>query len=121
MAAKDNLLTPEQRARLQQLEDSIAHDRVTVGFSIEDRDPQGRKKWALFTTTVSPKGDASSWTPQELPIVSCLVSKRVVLATYRDAFRRGIMTREAAAEEAQGIVDSYDTNLANLLKNGDDE
>ena len=121
MATKDDPLTPEQRARLQRLEASIAHDKVTVGFSIEDRDPQGRKKWALFTTTVSPKGDISSWSPQEVQIVSCVVSKRVVLATYRDAFRRGIMTREVAAEEAQSIVAGYDTNLTNLLKSGDDE
>jgi len=120
MAEKDDPLTSEQRARLERLEASIGHDKVTVGFSIEDRDPQGRKKWALFTTVVSPKGEAASWTPQEAQIVSCLTSKRVVLATYRDAFRRGIMSREAAAEEAQGIVAGYDANIANLLSTEDE-
>lgn len=117
--AEKGKLTPEQEKRLQRLEVEIQHNSITVGFSVEGRDPQGLKKWALFTTSVSRKGD-EGWDPQEAQIVSCMVSKQVVVTTYRDAFRRGILTREAAAEEAQGIVAGYDANIANLLKNGDE-
>jgi hypothetical protein len=114
-------LTPEQQQRLDRLEAEIGHDKMTIGFSVEARDPQGVKKWALFSTTVSRQGDGPGWTTQEAQLVSCIMSKQVVTTTYRDAFRRGIMGREAAAKEAQAIVDSYDANIANLLKNGGDD
>lgn len=110
-------LTPEQKKRLEALEVDIQFEKVTVGFSIEDRDPDGRKKWALNSVTVGRKGDdPNGWSPQEIGIVTCLLSKHVVRMTYRDAAKRRIMPSAEAAEEVQIIAASYDVNLAKLLK-----
>ena len=117
---KKDALTPENRKLLQKLEESISHEKVTVGFSIEGRDVKGRKRWASYTTTVSCR-DEGGWSFSELQIVNCLVTKRVVSATCGAAFRRGLMTKGEALEEARALLRSYDANIVGLLGKGDTE
>ncbi len=67
------------------------------------------------------RGDTKSWPHEDIAIVECLLSKHVVMATYRDAVRRKVMTASVANKEAKAIRASYDANIANLLQQGDDE
>lgn len=114
-------------ARLQKLESLIQLEKITVSFSLEDRDAAGRKRSAFYSVTSSRRhveaqfpSDAPviGWTMREAQVVGCVLSKHVVAATYRDAVRRGIMSSKAANEEAQVILDGYDSNIANLLSDG---
>lgn len=108
-------LTLEQRARLESLETDIRFDKITVAYSIEDRDADGRKKWTMYSPSVCREG-GGGWTIREAQIVSLVLSKHVVQTTYRDVAKRKIMRPAEAAEEAAAIIRGYDTNLANLLK-----
>jgi len=109
-------LTPKQKERLRSLEAEIRYDKITMAYSIEDRDPEGRKKWTMYSPSVCKEG-GGSWTPKEAQIVSLILSKHVTLTVYRDAAKRRIMAPPEAAEEATAILRGYDANLANLLKN----
>ena len=46
-------LTAPQKERLQRLSAEIQFDKLTVSFSIEDRDPNNRKKSAFYSVTAS--------------------------------------------------------------------
>jgi hypothetical protein len=108
-------LTPEQKARLESLETEIRFDKITVAYSIEDRDAEGRKKWSMYSPSVCREG-GGGWTAREAQIVSVILSKHVIQTTYRDVAKRKIMRPAEAAEEAAAIIRGYDMNLANLLK-----
>jgi len=115
-------LTEQQKKRLQRLRAEIQIDKITVSFSIEDRDLQGRKMSAFYASTAS-RGHVSTeaqsdqgWSLEDTRIVSCVVSKEVVIATYRDAVRRHIMSSETAKRELAAILPGYDENIRKLLE-----
>ena len=122
MAKKEPLaeLTPKQRERLERLEAEIQFDKLTSAFSIEGRDNEGRKRWTMFSASTSREG-GESWAPSDVAVVECLLSKHVAMASYRDAVRRKVLPASVANAEAKVIRANYDNNLANLLKQGDDE
>lgn len=116
---KPNLesLTEEQKDRLRKLESELRFDKLTVSFSIEDRDGAGRRKQTFFSASVSRndgKQTLSGWTQQEVQLVSCMLSRQVVLTTYRDALRRKVLPREVVQTELPGILAAYDHNLMSL-------
>jgi hypothetical protein len=115
-------LTEPQQKRLQRLRAEIQIDKITVSFSIEDRDLQGRKLSAFYASTASrghtsPEApSAQGWSLEDTRLVSCMVSKEVVIATYRDAVRRRILSSETAKKELAAILPGYDDNIRKLLE-----
>lgn len=120
-------LTAEQNARLTTLKASIQFDKITCSFSLEDRDPSGRKKSAFYSVTASRGTGAEiptmgedkqsiGFLPKDVAIVRNLLSKHVVAATYEDAIRRGIVSKGTAIDEMQTILASYDEELARRLQ-----
>lgn len=132
-AAKTPLenLTPEQRQRLRNIASSVSFDKITVSFSIEDRDANNRKKSAFYSVTASrghgaeinqmgsDPGVAVGFTEDDAKVVHLLLSKHAVAATYVDAVRRGIVAASTAREEMQAILRGYDERLAALLTKKD--
>lgn len=122
---KPNLdsLTDEQKERLRRLETEIRFEKLTSSFMIEDRDGYGRRKQAFYSASVSRNtGDSPvGWTQQEAQVASCLLSKHVVLTTYRDALRRKVLPRDVVNNELPGILAAYDQNLVNLLSGTPDD
>jgi hypothetical protein len=115
-------LTPEQRDRLQALVTTISYDKLTVSFSLDDRDSTGRKRSAFYSLTVS--RDAREETAEkrvpgfsvdETRVVRCLLSKQVVSTVYDDAVKRGMLPRSQAGEELRPILEAYDVHIAKLL------
>lgn len=112
-------LTPEQRERGRKLISEIHVGKVTVSFSIEDRDPSGRKKSCFYSVSAS-KGEEGEnpqgYSLMETQIVRVVLSKHVVQATYEDAFRRKVLQfSEENVRERDAVVASYDEKLAHLL------
>lgn len=116
-------MTDEQKERLRKLEAEMRFEKITVSFTIEDRDGAGRRKQTFYSASVTRNGDGppSGWTQQEAQIASCVLSRHVVLTTYRDALRRKILPREVVATELPGILAAYDDNIVNLMSTGTDD
>lgn len=125
-------LTPEQKERLRKLQASIQFDKLTLSFSIEDRDPSGRKKSAFYSVTASRGTGAEQTTmgedrepigfaSKDVRIVRAMLSKHVVAATYEDAARRGIISRGTAQEESKAILRGYDEAIVQALKGQKDD
>lgn len=126
MASPIDTLTAEQKARLDNLVSEVRLDKVTVSFSIEDRDAQGRKKSCFVSETASrghgaemtqmhEDGNPANWTIEEASVVHCVLSKHVIKATYRDAIHRRIISSETAREELVAILRKYDENITRIL------
>jgi hypothetical protein len=120
-------LTAAQRARLTKLSADIQFDKLTVSFSIEDRDGNYRKKSAFYSVTASRGTGAEipqmhegtqpvGFNPEDVKIVRALLCKHVVRAVYEDAAKRGIMSGQDAAMEARSVLASYDEGLVKLLQ-----
>lgn len=129
MADKNPLesLTPSQQARLRKLQAEIQFDKLTVSFSIEDRDPNGRKKSAFYSVTASRGTGAeipqmhevaqpAGFAAEDVKIVRTLLCKHVVRAVFEDGARRGMMSAKDASTEARTILASYDEALVKLLQ-----
>lgn len=97
-----------------------------MSFSIEDRDPSGRKKSAFYSVTASRGTGAeiptmgedkepAGFAAKDVRIVRALLSKHVVSATYEDAARRGIISRGTAQEESRAILRGYDEAIIDAL------
>jgi len=119
-------LTPEQKSRLDRIQSVISFDKITVSFSIEDRDPQNRKKSCFYSVTASRGTGAelatmgedktpAGFSHEDVPVVRALLSKHVVKATYDDAIRRRVIGQTAGTEECMAILGSYDKLLYNIL------
>lgn len=123
-------LSPEQKERHKRILSELSFDKLTVSFSIEDRDAQGRKKSAFYSVTASRGTGAEiatmgeDKTPagfrlEDVDIARALLCKHVVKATFEDALRRRIMSVSDAQEECRSILGSYDKYIASQLsKNG---
>jgi hypothetical protein len=120
-------LTPSQQARLRKLQAEIQFDKLTVSFSIDERDPNGRKKSAFYSVTASrgtgaeipqmhEEREAAGFAPEDVKIVRTLLCKHVVRAVYEDAARRGMMSAKEASTEARSVLMSYDDGLVKLLQ-----
>lgn len=113
-------LTNKQKARLRNLEQEIGIDQITTSFFIEGRDSSGRKKSTFYSARsirrqVDDQTNHGFWDLDEIKPISCILSKHVVMTTFRDAVKKGIMTGHEASREAEAICNSYDKNLANLV------
>lgn len=113
-------LTDEQRDRLRNLEQEIGIDQITTSFFIEGRDSSGRKKSTFYSARsirrqVDDRTNPGFWDLDEVKPVSCILSKHVVMTTFRDAVKKGIMSAPEASRDAEAICNSYDKNLANLV------
>lgn len=124
-------LSPEQRQRLANLSADISYDRITVSFSLEQRDETGRKMSCFLSLRAGRKprngqdADTSAADPKvpgngafsqdEARIVRLLVSKQVVAAVYDDAVKRRILSTGQAADELKPILTAYDGHLAKLV------
>lgn len=117
-------MTPKQRKRLEKLQSEIRLNQITVSFSLEERfipGRDGRKMSAFYSANAVRDGSEGSWTIEEARLAECILSRHVVETVYRDAIRRGILTQEAATNEATGILHRYNLNIRRLVKNGDDD
>jgi hypothetical protein len=123
-------LTAAQLARLMKLSADIQFDKLTVSFSIEDRDGNGRKKSAFYSVTASrgtgaeipqmhENAQPTGFNPEDVKIVRTLLCKHVVRAVYEDAAKRQVMTSRDAAQEARAVLASYDEGLVKLLQADD--
>lgn len=121
-------LSPEQQERLKKLQSEIQFDKLTLSFSIEDRDPSGRKKSAFYSVTASrgtgaeiatmgEGGRSIGFAAEDVKLVRALLAKHVVAATYEDVMRRGIVSKATALEEMRAILASYDDGIARMLQN----
>ena len=124
-------LPQEDQKRLKRISSEISFDKLTVSFSIEDRDGHGRKKSAFYSVTASRGTGAeittmgedrtpAGFNAEDVGIARALLCKHVVKATYDDAIRRRIVSTSDAQEECRSIIGSYDKLLVHLLsgKNG---
>ena len=102
-------LSPKQQARLQALTAEIVHDRITVSFSIDERD-SGRKQSAFYSTTVRRREHDGNEQPGFSTDEARLI--RLVLA-------RRMMAPGQAQEELSLILENYDRRLAHLLAKED--
>lgn len=120
-------LTEPQRERLRKLQGEIQFDKLTVSFSIEDRDGNNRKKSAFYSVTASRGTGAEipqmhegaksvGFAPEDVKIVRHLLCKHVVAAVYDDASKRNLMTPRDAAVEAKAILGAHDDAIAKLLQ-----
>ena len=105
------------RDRLTKIESEIQCDKVTISFSLEERDASGCRKSAFCSVSSSRSLESSSqgWSLAELKIVSAVLSKHVVMATYRDAVYRKMLSQQTANSELKSILERYDASLAALL------
>ena len=111
-------LTPEQRERGRLLLSEVSVEKVTLSFSIEGCDVEGRKKSAFYSVSASRdsgKGTAG-FSVEETQMIHTFLSRHVVQATYDDAFRRKILSHSADnIRERDAIVAAYDDKLVHLL------
>lgn len=120
-------LTPEQQALLANLRTEVRYDKITVSFSLEDRDGRGVKKSA-FTSVTASRGHGAEvpqmaegspgtgYSEMEAKVVHSLVAKHVVAETYGDAVRRRIMSSETANEELGAILRAYDNRIVKVIQ-----
>jgi hypothetical protein len=118
--------TEEKKRHLRKLLSSVQVDKITVSFSIEDRDRSGRKKGAFVSVTASrgagaevpqmqESGPSVGYTPEEARFVRLFLSREVVRATYDDAFRREVLIYdEASRSERDRVIKNYDKVLEAL-------
>ena len=124
-------LTTEQKERLKRISSEVSFDKLTVSFSIEDRDASGRKKSAFYSVTASRGTGAeintmgedktpAGFSAEDVGVARALLCKHVVKATFDDAIRRRIVSVSDATDECRSIIGSYDKRLIHLLsgKNG---
>ena len=124
-------LSPDLKTRLRNLSSEIRLDKITVSYSVDDRDSRGRRKSAFYSVTASrghgaevqefhQDGPGTQFTFEEARVVRCLVSKHVVSSVYNDAVQRGIMSSNEARDEAKAILVGYDNQIVRALtgKNG---
>jgi hypothetical protein len=117
-------LTAVQRERLAKLTSEISYEKVTVSFSIEERNPQWGKRSAFYSVTVGrDRGEtpeeAAGWAQEDLKVVRSLLCKHVVAATYDDAVKRRILTKDQARNECMDILGLYDAQIAKHLGNAE--
>jgi hypothetical protein len=124
--------TEEKKRHARKLLSSVQVDKITVSFSIEDRDRAGRKKSSFVSVTASrgagaevpqlqENGPSAGYTPEEARIIRLYLSREVVRATYDDAFRREAMIYdEVTKSERDRIIGSYDKVL-NALSGSEEE
>jgi len=105
--------TPQER--LNQLESEIRFGRVTIGFSIEDRDANGQKRWSMVSATAQ-RENREGWAPEEAEVVACLVSKRIVTQVYLDAVVRRMVSKQTASGELKAACERYDVRIKKLLE-----
>ncbi len=124
-------LTDAQRSRLKKLAAEIQFDKITVSFSVEDRDGNNRKKSAFYSVTASRGTGAeipqmhedrqsAGFAAEDVKIVRSLLCKHVVAAVYEDCAKRGLMSQKDAATEARAILASYDDTIVKLLQRSTD-
>lgn len=114
------------KSRFSNLLSTIRVDKVTVSFSIEDRDFSGRKKGAFVCLTASrgaggtelsgtESESPTGYTLEEARVVRLALSREVVKGTYDDAFRRGVIPKnQDTVAEVKSIVDGYDGILSKI-------
>lgn len=109
------------KSRFSNLLSTIRVDKVTVSFSIEDRDFNGRKKGAFVCLTASrgaggtESESPAGYTLEEARVVRLALSREVVKGTYDDAFRRGVIPKsQDTVSEVKSIVDGYDNILSKI-------
>lgn len=125
-------LSESQRARLEKLRSEVSYDKITVSFSIENRDPHTGWKKSSFVSLTASRGHgaevqhlndetrAAGYSEDDYQIVHCLLSKRVVSDTYDDAARRKVITPDEYKRELPAIMNVYDRKLAKLLSQKDE-
>lgn len=113
-------LTESQRERLRKLREEILLDKITISFSIDDRDPSGRRRSAFYSVNVARSSEeAAGWSLDEIRAVRALVSAHVVAATYDDAFRRKVLPfNEETKAERNAIVANYEKLVVGHLGSG---
>ncbi len=110
-------LTPEQREKGRKFLSEITIDKITLSFSIEDRDAEGRKKSAFYSISSS-RGPSPGYTLEETQLARTYLARHVVQATYDDAFRRKILTHsQDNVRERDAILAAYDDKLVHMLAN----
>ena len=114
-------LTPKHAARLKTLTTEIRHDRITVSFSIDVRDPSGRKMSAFYSDTVSRRGDDHEnpqlgFTSEEIRLVRLIVARQVVSVVYDEAVLKRMFTSDLAAQELKPIQEAYDARILKVLE-----
>lgn len=101
---------------LKALEAELGVDKLTLSFSIEGRTEGGQKRAAFASVTVAKQDHrAVGWTPQEMHVVSCIMGKHVVMATFRDAVVRRIIS-PVESKELADIFTGYDRHLVKLVQ-----
>jgi hypothetical protein len=124
-------LSTSQRERLKKLWAEIQFDKLTVSFSVEDRDANNRKKSAFYSVTASrgtgaeiPQmhegAQAAGFAAEDVKIIRSLLCKHVVAAVYEDCAKRGLMSARDAAVEAKAILTSYDEAIVKQLQKAPD-
>jgi hypothetical protein len=120
--AEELELTSVQRERLQRLTETMQIDRITVSFSLEGRGADGMKKSAFCSLTASKRseeGAEEGWAEIDAQIARLLLCKQVVRATYEDAVRRGILSKQVVVGELTSILAAYDRAIQRVLSRGD--
>lgn len=100
---------------LERLKHEIQYEKLTVSFSIEGRDSNGVKKFCQFSATSS-SSTGRAWSAAEMPIVKCLISKQVVILTYKDARQRGVLSGSQAATELKEVLQAINSDTQKYVE-----
>jgi len=124
MSSSKSTLSEAQKSRFKRLLSTVQVDKVTVSFSIEERDPSGRKK-SVFVSLTASRGagaevpqmhedsESTGYTMEEARIIRLALSREVVKGAYDDAFRRRVLPRdEETVSEMKQVLKSYEDILA---------
>lgn len=114
-------LTPEQKARLQNLVAEVEHERITVAFSIDERDINGRKQSAFFSDTIRRKsvdGSGAAFNNDDSRLLRLWLSKQVIANVYDQAVKNRMFTGAQASDQLRAILEAYDVHIAKLLSAG---
>lgn len=102
-------LTPEVKKRLESFASTILVDKITVSFSIEDRNADGQKKSVFLSVNAVCDPDVKGgYSLQETALARVILSRHVVSMVYEDAFfRRVLPNTEELRKERDTILSNY--------------
>ncbi len=116
---KDDDLSPELRKRLEGIQAEISLTKITMSFSLEQRQDNGRKMSVFYSANavrrVEGLLESGAWSIEEARLAGCLLSKHVVETVYRDAVKRGVLSMVMARSEVPAILARYDSNIHRML------
>ncbi len=111
-------LDPKLKERLETFASSILVDKITVSFSVEDRNAEGQKKSVFMSlNAMCDPNLGPGYSVQEMDLARVILGRRLVHMVYEDAFLRRVLPHnEAYRTERDTILELYSKKAQILMK-----